>query len=358
VEAAVTLAPRNIAGLLTAGAMVAFIVGLALTGSMPGAQNMRRFEPRGIVAAPPAEIDRIEIRQGQGRLAFVRLAAGSWAFDAPEPTEVPGGLGSHLDAALRFLHVSTPARILGPDEYRGASFADFGLDPPPCIVSLSAGGKSLAVADFGALNPAQTSQYVRLLGQPTLYLMPRHVGAEWQLAADLARRALPPEAGRHDGSAPRGGLLLPVSIDQVWAVELVVGGRLHRFERDSAGSWFLHVGQHSHAGGTNRHVADPAQAPVIDAALHGFAEAQIEARTTLHATSADLDRFGLSRPMLIALLYARDSSTPLARIEVGAAAADGFSRYAQRGRTGEVVTVADYETQSLVDLLRAVGAVP
>jgi hypothetical protein len=357
VEAAVTLAPRNVTALLAAVAMVAFIAGLALTGSLPGGQTMQRFEPRGIVAALPSEIDRIEIRQGRARLAFLRLAGG-WAFDGPTATEAPGELSLHLDAALRFLHVAAPARTLGPDEYRGESFADFGLDPPACVVSLGAGDKSLAVADFGALNPAQTSQYVRLLGQPTLYLLPRHVGAEWLLAADLARHALPPEAGRRDPSASPAGLLLPVSIDQVWAVELVVGGKLHRFERDSDGNWFLHVGQHSHAAGANRHVADPVQAPVIDAALRGFGESQIETRAARNATSADLDRFGLSRPALIALLYARDSSTPLVRVEIGAPSADGFSRYAQRGRSGEVVTVASYEAQGLIDLLHAVGATP
>src|SRR6185437_15918139 len=274
---------------------------------------MERFEPRGIVAALPSQIDRVEIRQGDARLAFRRLAGGAWAFDGPAGSPVPGELGAHLDAALRFLHVAAPARILDPEEYRGRSFADFGLEPPACVVSLGAGDSALATADFGALNPSQTSQYVRLLGQPTLYLMPRHVGAEWLLAADLARHALPPEAGRRDPSAPSAALLLPVSIDQVWAVELVVGG--------------------------NRHVADPAQAPLIEAALRGFGESQIETRAALHASGADLDRFGLSRPTLIALLYGRDNSTPLVRVEIGAPSADGFSRYARRGHTGEVVTV-------------------
>jgi len=346
------------AALLAAGGMVAFIAGLALTGGLPGGQTMERFEPRGIVAALPSQIDRVEIRQGDARLAFRRLAGGAWAFDGPAGSPVPGELGAHLDAALRFLHVAAPARILDPEEYRGRSFADFGLEPPACVVSLGAGDSALATADFGALNPSQTSQYVRLLGQPTLYLMPRHVGAEWLLAADLARHALPPEAGRRDPSAPSAALLLPVSIDQVWAVELVVGGKLHRFERDGDGRWFLHVGQHSHANGANRHVADPAQAPLIEAALRGFGESQIETRAALHASGADLDRFGLSRPTLIALLYGRDNSTPLVRVEIGAPSADGFSRYARRGHTGEVVTVASYEPQGLVDLLHAVGATP
>ena len=37
---------------------------------------------------------------------------------------------------------------------------------------------------------------------------------------------------------------------------LVAAGRLTRFERDNAGRWFLHSGQHSHAGSANAHVAE------------------------------------------------------------------------------------------------------
>ncbi len=349
-----TLAARNAAALLAGAVMIALITSLALTGRMPGGQNLQRFEPRGIVAALPSDIRTIEIRLGQERLAFRRQEAGSWAF-ASSSAEVPGELASHLAMALRFMHVSAPTRSFGPDEYRGTSFAEFGLDPPGYVVSLGAADTSVTVADFGMLNPAQTSQYVRLLGRPTLYLMPRHVGAEWQLVADLARRTLPPQAGQHDG-APAAELLLPVSIDQIWAVELVVGGKLHRFERDGAGNWLLHTGQHSHVGGANVHVADPVQAPVIAAALTGFGETQIETRAAPRPGSTDLERFGLSRPALIALLYARDNSVPVARIEIGATAKDGFSRYARLAPTGDVVTVAGYEAQRLVDLLKAVGA--
>ena len=62
----------------------------------------------------------------------------------------------------------------------------------------------------------------------------------------------------------------------------------------------------------------------------------------------------LALPAMIVLLYPRDSSTPLARIEVGAAAGDGFSRYALLA--GTVVRVADHDVKRLTDLLKAVGA--
>jgi hypothetical protein len=362
VEAPLTGARGSYAALAAAAAMAALITAMALTGAPPGAQNLQRFEPNGIIAAPPSEILTVEIRLGEQRVAFRRQAGGAWAFDQSPPAEAPPELAAHLDAALRFMHVSTPARTLDPAEYRGTRFADFGLDPPACIVSLGAGDRAPTVADFGRLTPAETSQYVRLVGRPTLYLLPRHVGAEWRLTADLAQRAHAAAGIAHDGAAPASGrsaaLLLPASIAQVWAVEIVAAGKLHRFERDRSGSWFLHVGQHSHGNGAPEHVADPAKAPIIAAAFAAFDETQIESVAAHRPSRGELDRFGLGRPPLIALLYPRDSSTPLARVEIGDMAADGFGRYAALAPGGDVVTIAAYEPQRLIELLGAVGATP
>jgi hypothetical protein len=55
------------------------------------------------------------------------------------------------------------------------------------------------------------------------------------------------------------------SIAQVWAAEILSRGTLYRFERDSAGLWFHHVGQHVHTSGGLVHHADPTLAPLIEA---------------------------------------------------------------------------------------------
>ena len=218
----------------------------------------------------------------------------------------------------------------------------------------------MIVADFGTLIAASTSQYVRLVGQPTLYLMPRHVGAEWELTADMAKRISPPAAeSGGEAAAGRqapGGLLLPASIDRIWAVEIVFKGKLHRLERDSAGNWLLHVGQHTHSGDTAAHVADPAQARIIASALAALDQTQIEGLVAHHPDSSQLDRYGLGRPMMIALIYQRDNSSPLARIEIGNMAEDGFGRYARIAESGDVVTIAAYEAGRLIDLLKTVEA--
>ena len=357
-ETALIRIPHHYVVATTGALMIGLIAGLALTGIRPGLPKLH-FEGHGIIGTPPSAIVRAEIRIGPEHLDFNRTKSDTWAFDRPGATEVPRELAAHLETALQFMHVSEPFRTLDPKEYQGASFADFGLDPPAYLVSLAADDHAPIVADFGTLNPANTSQYVRLVGQSRLYLMPRHVGAEWQLTADIAKRILPPDTeGKSEamaGAKRSTGLLLPASINQTWVIEIVFQGKLNRFERDGAGNWFSHVGQHTHSGNSNAHVADPVQAKVIATALAAFEQTQVETVVGRHADPGQLEQYGLALPKLIALFYPRDSSSPVARIEIGNMAADGFGRYARVAESGDVVTIAAYEAARLVELLKAVG---
>jgi hypothetical protein len=358
VETTVTRAARNYAPLAAGALMVALIAALALTGRSPGLPELH-FESHGIVREQPSAVARVEIRTDRDLVAFHRTQSGSWIFDRPGAPGVPSELASHLDAALQFMHVSEPTRTLEPTEYSGARFTDFGLDPPAYLVALEKADRSVVVADFGTLNAASTSQYVRLVGQPTLYLMPRHVGAEWELTADMAKRLSPPAAeSGNDATAGAKRLtgLLPASIDRIWAVEIVFKGKLHRLERDSAGNWLLHVGQHTHSDNTPAHLADPGQARIIATALAALDQTQIEGLVARHPDSSQLEHYGLGRPMLIAFVYQRDNSSPLARIDIGNMAEDGFGRYARIAGSGDVVTIAAYEAERLIDLLKTIGA--
>ena len=354
-----TRADRSYAALAVGALMLALIAALAWMGPPPGLPQLH-FEARGIMQGQPSAIERVEIRTHRNSAAFRRTRSGSWIFDRPEGSSVPSELASHLDNALQFMHVSEPARTLEPADYAGAHFTEFGLDPPSYVISLEKADRSMVVADFGTLNPSSTSQYVRLVGQPTLYLMPRHVGAEWELMADMAKRLSPPDTESGDeataGAKRWAGLLLPVSIDRIWALEIVFKGKLHRLERDSAGNWLLHFGQHTHSGNTAAHVADPGQARIIATALAALDQTQIEGLFARHPDSSQLEHSGLARPMMIALAYQRDNSSPLARIEIGNMTEDGFGRYARIAERGDVVTIAAYEADRLIDLLRTIGA--
>jgi hypothetical protein len=351
VEAALKRSAMLLVAPLAAGLLIILLVVLVVSGHAPEFRGLVPFTPKGLITAVPSDITHVEIRARQESVAL-RRDSGGWTIDGT-PGAVPAELALHIDTGLRFMHVSGPARDIPAGELNPASFAEFGLDPPASVVVLGTAGGTIGTVNFGILNPAGTSQYVRLAGAPTVYLMARHVGAEWQVAADMVRRL---RAQTEPAAASRGAsLLLPVSLAQVWAVEIVFGGKLTRFERDGAGNWFRHVGQHSHAANAIAHVADPAQAHIIGTALEAFDETVVETRVAHGADEAQLARFGLTLPLLIVLLYARDSSTALARLELGAAA-DSFDRYARLAPEGDVVTVAEFEARRLTELLKAVGA--
>jgi len=336
--------------LLAIAVLLALLSALVFSGQWPELRSKLSSSPKGLLAIAPNEIERIGIRSGTDGIAL-RRQSGGWTIDGMD-----GGasaeLVSHIDTALKFLKVSEPSREIPAGELAAESFAAFGLDPPTETAVLEAHSAVAATVNFGTKNPAGTSHYVRLGGASAVYLMPRHVTEEWRLVFDMARRL---RGKASFAAAGRGAdLLLPVSIAQVWAIEIVASGKLTRFERDAAGTWFRHIGQHTHAASGDVHVADPVQAPIIDAAFRAFDAAAAEKRVG-PADASRLAQYGLALPTLIVLFYARDSSTPLARLEFGAPA-DRLDRYARLAPNGAVITVAEFEPRRLTELLRAVGA--
>ena len=202
--------PRGlrVAAPLAAVLLIALLAAITLSGHWPQLQQMVPFTSKGLVAIPSSDITRVEIRTGQD-VVSLRRDAGGWTIDGVTGA-VPAELASHVDAGLRLVHVSEPAREMAANELTPGSFAEFGLDPPASVVALSTASGAVATLNFGVLNPASTSQYVRLGGAPTVYLMGRHVGAEWQVAGDMARRL---RGQAEPAVASRGtSLFLPVSM--------------------------------------------------------------------------------------------------------------------------------------------------
>jgi Domain of unknown function (DUF4340) len=335
---------------LAAAVLILLLGALTATGRWPELRSKVSFAPKGLVSIAPADIARVEVRSGPDSVALHR-APGGWAIDGAQGP-VPPELAAHLDTALRLVNVSEPAREIPADELTPGNFAEFGLDPPANVAVLETRSGLAATINVGALNPAGTSHYVRLGGMPTVYLLPRHVGAEWRVVFDMAGRLRAPDETA--AASRRASLLLPVSMAQVWAIEIVSAGKLTRFERDGAGNWFKHLGQHIHTADNAAHVAEAAQARVIETAFGALDGAAVETRIGT-AEKPQLARYGLALPTLMVLFYAHDSSTPLARLEFGGAA-DGLDRYARLAPDGAVVTVAEFEVRHLTELLKAVGA--
>ncbi len=323
-------------GAVTAACLMAGLIGaIALTGHWPVDAPPTHLDTRGILSTPIERVARVEIVDNGRHIRLGRQSGGGWLVnDAPAPAMV----AEHIAAALRILAFSAPRRVLAAGEYSAGQLAAFGLDPPRFELAVAAARGNAQRIGFGEATPAENAQYVRILGRPELYLLPRTVGEEWRFVRDTALRA--------------PGLLLPVSIAQIWAIEIVSGGVLTRFERDPAGLWFHHV-PHVHQPNLV-HQADQKQAPLIAAELDTLDRTPLAATARSHPDAEALAAAGVEHPATILLLYSRDSAGPVARIEFGNAAA-GSLRWVRLQRGDGLLTVSAGAEQPLAALLRLAG---
>jgi hypothetical protein len=322
-----------VAALVTAG----LIGAIALSGRWPVDAPRAHLDAGGILSIPAERVARIEIA-ADGDRTVLRREPGGWVVDGAAARPA---VARHVDTALRLLAVSAPRRVLAAADYSAERLAEYGLDPPRFEVAAAERRDNSVRIGFGAATPAQNAQYVRVADRPELYLLPRDVGGEWRLARDMAIRP--------------SGLLLPVSMAQIWAVEIVRGGVLHRFERDSEGLWFHHTGQHVHLPGGFVHKADPRQALLLAAELDALDRLPIAASVAPHPDPAALDAAGLAHPATIMLLYSRDSAGPVARIEFGNRSPGGADRYARLGQGGGLLTVPAEVERPLAVLVDLAG---
>jgi Domain of unknown function (DUF4340) len=338
VAAAVNRAIAGSIGVVAACLMAGLLGIIAITGRWPVDAPRTHLDTAGILRLPAEGIVAVEFSAGEQQSRFSRRSAQGWLLDG-RPTG-PAAV-NHIETAVRLLTVSAPRRTLAAGDYNADQLAEYGLDPPRFVLSVVETGGSTRRLDFGEATPAQNAQYVRIDGRPELYLLPRDVGEEWQLARDMAERPT--------------DLLLPVSIAQVWAIEIISHGVLCRFERDPAGLWFHHVGQHIHTPGGLVHHADPKVAPLIEAELAKLDCLPVARVVASHPDGTALASAGFEHPTEILLLYSRDSAGPVARVELGNTAADRPERYARIVQNDNLVIVADDATRHLATLLQLAG---
>lgn len=149
--------------------------------------------------------------------------------------------------------------------------------------------------------------------------------------------------------------LLPVPIEQLKVIEIAHLGALHRFERDAAGAWFYHAhGVNTGVQAPHDHVANTASAEQIAHAFGALGRARIER----WLGDEDQQQYGVTRPETLLLVYGEFSSEPLAQYAIGDVAPDTFSRYFLIVDTSQVVTVANYQVENLMNLIQTVSGQP
>ena len=144
--------------------------------------------------------------------------------------------------------------------------------------------------------------------------------------------------------------LLPAPMQDLGAVEIMVKGSVHRFERDAEGRWFYH-GVHDANKAEHGHSTDPQMAAVIDKAMVVFGRVQREQKIALKAGE---DEYGVTRPDVFILVYLPKADSPLASYAVGTIATDRVSRYILPVGAADIVTVPDFHIKNLLALIDAV----
>jgi hypothetical protein len=171
--------PRRLLAPVVALVAVAVLTAMVVSGQLRESKQFVKFVPAGVMPEEPGEIDRVEMATGSRRWVFVRgpdgwRAAGGGAAPAP--------LAAHLEDSIKFMHVSAPIRVMEREEWSSVGLGEFGLDPPGYSTTLYRKGEAVLAAEFGAPNPQQVLQYMKLGGRDQLYLMSRFIGEEWEKA--------------------------------------------------------------------------------------------------------------------------------------------------------------------------------
>jgi hypothetical protein len=161
-----------------------YLIVMVVSGAMPVQRQLVRFEPKGVLKMAPEQIARVEISRGTQRLTLLRTGDRQWT--TVDGTDI-GPAGSRVSMAVQMMSTSGPIREIAAAELAGVDTTPFGLDPAQLVATLyNDGGESVLTVRFGARNPEEYLQYMRLDGDARLYLMSRFVGEEWSQAMSAA----------------------------------------------------------------------------------------------------------------------------------------------------------------------------
>lgn len=159
-----------------------YLVAMVVTGAQPVHRQLVKFEAKGVLSIEPEAVQKVTLGRGGLQIVLTRRSEGGWALESGGAVE--GGAATHLDTAVKMLHRSGPVREIAAEELSGVDTRPFGLAEPAVVATLAGpGGKTLTVR-FGALNPEGFLQYMRIDGDPKVYLMSRFIGAEWTAALE------------------------------------------------------------------------------------------------------------------------------------------------------------------------------
>jgi hypothetical protein len=176
---------RRLALPLLALLALAWLVAMVVTGAQPVQRQLVKFEAKGVLQLEPEAVQRITLGRGAQQVVLVRKGDGGWTLEGGGAVE--GAAATHLDTAVKMLNRSGPVREIAAQDLAGVDTRPFGLEEPVVSATLAGAGGQPMTVRFGALNPEGFLQYMRIDGDPKVYLMSRFIGAEWTAALEALK---------------------------------------------------------------------------------------------------------------------------------------------------------------------------
>lgn len=159
-----------------------YLAAMVVNGAQPVNRQLVKFEAKGVLQIEPQAVQKIALGRGGQQVVLARTGDGGWMRESGGAVE--GTAATHLDTAVKMLHRSAPVREIAPEELSGVDTGPFGLEEPVVVAALSGPDGQALTVRFGALNPEGFLQYMRIDGDPKVYLMSRFIGAEWAAALE------------------------------------------------------------------------------------------------------------------------------------------------------------------------------
>ncbi len=168
---------------------VAYLATMAYTGALPRSRQLVQTHADGLLAVEPGQVQQVDLMSGNGVSLSFERADGRWIRQHDGITLTAPQV-STLERAVQFMHTSPPVREFDhPSASASAGQTDqYGLDKPVLTLSLRSTDGAVLQARFGALNADGFLQYVQVDGRPTLFLLSRFVGTEWQAVVEAVTR--------------------------------------------------------------------------------------------------------------------------------------------------------------------------
>jgi hypothetical protein len=174
------MTPSRVVMPLIATLALAYLAVMVMVGAQPVQRQLVKFEAKGVLPFEPESVRAILVGRDERKVALVRSGENGWVLK--QGGAVEQGVATHLDNAVKMLHRSAPVREIAPEELTGVDTRPFGLENPSVVATLMGPAGQKLTVRFGALNPEGFLQYMRIDGDPKVYLMSRFIGAEWSAA--------------------------------------------------------------------------------------------------------------------------------------------------------------------------------